>query len=122
MDVDFNRRVAAAVEDFPSDNIDNGGHGLVPFDWWRWPESFCAVLPHCAEKSIAAAVTAVKLESLVRRFNTGGGASRSAPAAANAASRPAQSPARALGAKVASAFGRGGGAATARREENWSEF
>ncbi|WP_339765201.1 methyl-accepting chemotaxis protein [uncultured Hoeflea sp.] len=65
---------------------------------------------------------AVRLESLVRRFNTGGGASRSAPAAANAASRPAQSPARALGAKVASAFGRGGGAATARREENWSEF
>ena len=64
---------------------------------------------------------AVRLESLVRRFNTGGGASRSTPAAASAASRPAQSPARALGAKVASAFGRGG-AATARKDETWSEF
>ena len=64
---------------------------------------------------------AVKLESLVRRFNTGGGASHSAPAVATAASRPAQSPARALGAKVASAFGRGG-AAAARKEESWSEF
>ncbi|MGJ8572773.1 MAG: methyl-accepting chemotaxis protein [Hoeflea sp.] len=65
---------------------------------------------------------AVKLEGLVRRFNTGGGASHSAPAAANASSRPTQSPARALGAKVASAFGLGGGAATARKEEAWSEF
>jgi len=64
---------------------------------------------------------AVKLEGLVRRFNTGGGASHSAPAAANASSRPAQSPARALGAKIASAFGRGG-AATALKEESWSEF
>ena len=65
---------------------------------------------------------AVKLESLVRRFTTGGGAGRSAPVAANAASRPAPSPARALGSKIASAFGRGGGAAAARKEETWSEF
>jgi len=65
---------------------------------------------------------AVKLESLVGRFTTGGSSARSAPAAANASSRPAQSPARALGAKVASAFGMGGGAATAIKEEAWSEF
>jgi len=64
---------------------------------------------------------AVKLESLVRRFNTGGSASHSGPVAATRSSKPAQSPARALGAKVASAFG-GGGAATARKEEAWSEF
>ena len=63
---------------------------------------------------------AVKLEALVRRFNTGGNSVYAAPAAASASSRPAQSPARALGAKVASAFG--GGAATARKEETWSEF
>ncbi|MBU4529611.1 MAG: HAMP domain-containing protein [Hoeflea sp.] len=62
---------------------------------------------------------AVKLESLVRRFNTAGGSGH-APVAANASSRPAQSPARALGAKVASAFGFGGSAA--RKEETWSEF
>jgi methyl-accepting chemotaxis protein len=64
---------------------------------------------------------AVKLEGLVRRFNTGGNGGRSAPAAANTSSKPAQSPARALGAKIASAFGRGG-AATAQKEESWSEF
>ena len=65
---------------------------------------------------------AVKLESLMRRFNTGGNGRRGAPAAATAASRPAKSPARALGAKIASAFGRGGGAAAAKKEESWSEF
>jgi len=59
---------------------------------------------------------AVKLESLMRRFNTGGNGRRGAPAAATAASRPAKSPARALGAKIASAFG------AARKEESWSEF
>ena len=64
---------------------------------------------------------AVKLESLVRRFNTGGNGGRSAPVAANASSRAAQSPARALGAKVASAFGRGS-AANAAKQESWSEF
>lgn len=65
---------------------------------------------------------AVKLEGLVRRFNTGGNGGHRAPAAATAASRPAQSPARALGAKIASAFGRSGGAAAAQKEESWSEF
>lgn len=65
---------------------------------------------------------AVKLEGLVRRFNTGGSASHSAPVAANASSRPAHSPVRTLAGKVASAFGMGGGAAAARKEESWSEF
>ena len=64
---------------------------------------------------------AVKLESLVGRFITGGGASRCVPAAANAGSRPAQSPARVLGAKVASAFGFGGSAAL-KQEQAWDEF
>ncbi|MDP3527176.1 MAG: methyl-accepting chemotaxis protein, partial [Hoeflea sp.] len=61
---------------------------------------------------------AVRLESLVGRFSTGGGSGH-APVAANASSRPARSPARALGAKLASAFGLGG---AARKEETWSEF
>ena len=65
---------------------------------------------------------AVKLEGLVRRFNTGGSGGGQAPATATATSRPTQSPARALGARIASAFGRGGGAATAQKEESWSEF
>lgn len=65
---------------------------------------------------------AVKLEGLVRRFTTDGSASHTTPVAASTTSKPAQSPARALGAKVASAFGFGGGAATAAKEEAWSEF
>ena len=65
---------------------------------------------------------AVKLEGLVRRFTTKSNAPHAAPVAANSSSKPAQSPARALAGKVASAFGMGGGAATARKEESWSEF
>jgi hypothetical protein len=30
VNIDFHGRVATAVEDFPSGNIDNGGHGVVP--------------------------------------------------------------------------------------------
>ncbi|MEQ8307682.1 MAG: methyl-accepting chemotaxis protein [Hoeflea sp.] len=66
---------------------------------------------------------AVKLEGLVGSFNTGAsGSHRSAsgPTPASAASRPAQSPARALGAKIASVFG--GGSAAASKQESWSEF
>ncbi|WP_420409292.1 methyl-accepting chemotaxis protein [Hoeflea sp.] len=66
---------------------------------------------------------AVKLEGLVGRFKTGSAGSHQAasgPAPANAASRPARSPARALGAKIASVFG--GGSAAAAKEDNWSEF
>ncbi|MEP3438554.1 MAG: methyl-accepting chemotaxis protein [Hoeflea sp.] len=68
---------------------------------------------------------AVLLESLVGRFTTGGSRSGhqsgTTPVAANASSRPAHSPARALGAKVASAFGLGK-TATAAKDESWSEF
>lgn len=78
---------------------------------------------------------AIKLEGLVRRFKTGdrpasqaalqasaeGSVQASAPAAASAASKPAPSPARTLGAKVASAFGLGGGGA-AKQEQEWDEF
>jgi len=66
---------------------------------------------------------AVKLEGLVGSFKTGAsGSHRSAsgPTPASAASRPAQSPARALGAKIASVFG--GGSAAASKQESWSEF
>ncbi|WP_322989177.1 methyl-accepting chemotaxis protein [Hoeflea sp.] len=66
---------------------------------------------------------AVKLEGLVGRFKTdsGSGAGHAALVTATSGSKPALSPARALGAKVASAFGLGG-AATAAKQENWSEF
>jgi methyl-accepting chemotaxis protein len=70
---------------------------------------------------------AVKLESLVQRFKTGSAnhhGSASTPVATSSTSKPAMSPARALGAKVASAFGLGGSgsAATSKKEEQWDEF
>ena len=34
-DVDFDGRIAAAVEDFAADNVDNGGHGGVRQSYWR---------------------------------------------------------------------------------------
>ena len=63
---------------------------------------------------------AVKLESLVDRFTTGGGSAHRAPVAANAASRAAHSPARALGARVAMAFS--GRKTPEGKDESWSEF
>ena len=67
---------------------------------------------------------AVKLEGLVSRFKLSGGgsvaAARPAPAPANKASPPAPSPARALGRKIANAFGAGQAAAV--KEEAWDEF
>ncbi|MFT5510841.1 MAG: methyl-accepting chemotaxis protein, partial [Hyphomicrobiaceae bacterium] len=79
---------------------------------------------------------AVNLEALVNRFKINGGGStgttrhapapaRQAPAVANQASRPATSPARALGQKIASAFGGGGNAgasAAVVKQEGWNEF
>ncbi|EDQ32775.2 Methyl-accepting chemotaxis protein [Hoeflea phototrophica DFL-43] len=74
---------------------------------------------------------AVKLESLVQRFKTGGTATGrvaaqspargNAPAPASANARPTASPARALGAKIASAFG-GGASSAKKQEEQWDEF
>ncbi|MCY0095040.1 methyl-accepting chemotaxis protein [Hoeflea ulvae] len=74
---------------------------------------------------------AVRLDSLVARFATGASAGRAAPraipqhpkapVAATPLSRPAQSPARALGAKVASAFGLGT-ATKDPRDDQWDGF
>jgi len=67
---------------------------------------------------------AVNLETLVSRFKLSTGSTaavppRQAPAQASQASQPAPSPARALGQKIASAFG-GGQAAV--KQEAWDEF
>ena len=86
---------------------------------------------------------AVRLEGLVRRFKTGAAghapvanrpaaksataASPAQPSAASATSVPQKSPARALGQKIASAFGMGGGggaasAAAVKHDDDWTEF
>jgi methyl-accepting chemotaxis protein len=64
---------------------------------------------------------AEQLFALLGEFNVGGGAvsHRSAPVAANAASRPAMSPARQMTAKVAHAFH---GNAAIKSGDSWEEF
>jgi methyl-accepting chemotaxis protein len=75
------------------------------------------------EESTAAtnrlAEEAANLARLIARFKLGGSAS--APHAANQGNRPVASPARALGKKLAGAFG-GGKAATAAAASEWEEF
>jgi methyl-accepting chemotaxis protein len=72
------------------------------------------------------ATQAAALNELLAQFKlgesagAGAGVSVSAPRVATPASRPAASPARALGAKIASAFG--GGASAAAVKQEWSEF
>jgi methyl-accepting chemotaxis protein len=66
------------------------------------------------------ATQAAALNELLAQFKLGESAGTSAPRVATPASRPAASPARALGAKIASAFG--GGASAAAVKQEWSEF
>jgi methyl-accepting chemotaxis protein len=68
--------------------------------------------------SHSLATQAAALNELLAQFKLNDGAS--APRAATPASRPAQSPARALGAKIASAFG--GSSSAAALKQEWSEF
>jgi methyl-accepting chemotaxis protein len=67
---------------------------------------------------------AARLDGLVRRFEIGGAPRKpvSSSAPARAAAEPVRSPARALGARLVSAFAGGGNAAAARSEESWNEF
>ncbi len=69
-----------------------------------------------ASHGLAEQVTS--LNALLAQFRLGQDA-RSAIQSAGAATAPAPSPARALGRRIASAFG---GSATARKQEEWSEF
>ncbi|MGV2184542.1 methyl-accepting chemotaxis protein [Rhizobium rhizogenes] len=75
------------------------------------------------EESTAAtnrlAEEATNLARLIARFKLGGASS--APRAVGQDSRPVASPARALGQKIAGAFG-GGRAATAAAAKDWEEF
>lgn len=86
-----------------------------------------AMVEQSTAASHSLAKEAASLNQLLSRFNLGNGesVSRSVPAAsaprdASTASRPAASPARALGRKIASAFG--GGSAAVAVAQDWEEF
>jgi methyl-accepting chemotaxis protein len=87
-----------------------------------------AMVEQSTAASHSLAKEAASLNQLLARFNVGNseGASRSVPAApapkvASNHSRPAASPARALGRKIASAFG-GGASSAAVAPATWEEF
>jgi methyl-accepting chemotaxis protein len=76
------------------------------------------------EQSTAAshglAEQAAALNALLAQFKLGTETRSAIQPARAAAHAPAPSPARALGHRIASAFG--GGAAAARKQEEWDEF
>jgi methyl-accepting chemotaxis protein len=78
-----------------------------------------AMVEQTTAASHSLAAQAAALNQLLSQFKLGEG-SVSAPRVANGASRPAASPARALGNRVASAFG--GGSSAAAMKKDWSEF
>ncbi len=81
-----------------------------------------AMVEQTTAASHSLASQAAALTELLAQFNLGEGnrATGTAPRAASPASRPAASPARALGNRIASAFGGGSSAAAVKQE--WSEF
>ncbi len=77
-----------------------------------------AMVEQTTAASHSLATQAAALNELLAQFKLGEGVG--APRAATSASRPVASPVRALGAKIASAFG--GGASSAAVKQEWSEF
>jgi methyl-accepting chemotaxis protein len=77
-----------------------------------------AMVEQTTAASHSLASQAAALNGLLAQFRLGEAAG--APRAATTASRPSASPARALGARIASAFGSGASAAAVKQE--WSEF
>jgi methyl-accepting chemotaxis protein len=77
---------------------------------------------NAASHSLASEARA--LAKLLEQFKLGGAqlATASAPVVASQHSRPAASPARQLGNRLAKAFGGGGAAAAVKHEPEWSEF
>jgi methyl-accepting chemotaxis protein len=80
-----------------------------------------AMVEQSTAASHSLAKEAASLSQLLSQFNLGGGAAPVAIRAASEASRPAPSPARALGRKIAGAFG-GAKSAPAAQEQSWEEF
>jgi methyl-accepting chemotaxis protein len=78
-----------------------------------------AMVEQTTAASHSLSAQAAALNELLSQFKLGGGAV-SVPRAVNSSSRPTASPARALGNRIASAFGSGSSAAAMKQE--WAEF
>ncbi|CAG0980772.1 Methyl-accepting chemotaxis protein II [Rhizobiaceae bacterium] len=118
---EINRHVAAIVDAAREQTIGLEEINTAVTQMDQAAQQNAAMVEQSTAASHSLAHEAAALNQLLSQFRLSGGA----PRAANQASRPAASPARALVQKVAGAFGRGGvatAAAPAAAADKWEEF
>ncbi len=129
---EINRHVGAIVESSREQSVGLQEINTAVNTMDQGTQQNAAMVEESTAASHSLAREAAALNQLLSRFNLGqGGAqaaaaptrSNAAPAVASAVSRPAASPARALGRKIASAFGgQSAAAGAAVSRDNWEEF
>ncbi|WP_311273652.1 MULTISPECIES: methyl-accepting chemotaxis protein [unclassified Rhizobium] len=125
---EINRHITAIVESSREQSVGLQEINTAVNTMDQGTQQNAAMVEQSTAASHSLAKEAASLNQLLARFNVGNseGASRSVPAApapkvASNHSRPAASPARALGRKIASAFG-GAASSAAVAKESWEEF
>ncbi|WP_416409494.1 methyl-accepting chemotaxis protein [Agrobacterium rosae] len=124
---EINRHIGAIVESSREQSVGLQEINTAVNTMDQGTQQNAAMVEQSTAASHSLAKEAASLNQLLSRFNLGDGASasRSVPASApvrsaSSTSRPAPFPARALGRKIAGAFG--GGSAAAVAHDSWEEF
>ncbi len=125
---EINRHISAIVESSREQSVGLQEINTAVNTMDQGTQQNAAMVEQSTAASHSLAKEAASLNQLLSRFKLGNGegASRAAPVqapvkSASSASRPAPSPARALGRKIAGAFG-GGSSAAAVAQDTWEEF
>jgi methyl-accepting chemotaxis protein len=119
---EINRHVDAIVESSREQSVGLQEINTAVNTMDQGTQQNAAMVEQSTAASHSLAKEAASLNELLSRFNLGQGGGRNAAAPAqiaSSASRPAPSPARALGRKIAGAFGGGSSAAAT---QSWEEF
>ncbi|TWF54775.1 HAMP domain-containing methyl-accepting chemotaxis protein [Neorhizobium alkalisoli] len=122
---EINRHIAAIVESSREQAVGLQEINTAVNTMDQGTQQNAAMVEQSTAASHSLAKEAASLNQLLSRFNIGqGGSAATAPARAAAeTARPVASPARALGRKIASAFGGGSSAAAVKQaEQSWEEF
>ncbi|MCM2475532.1 HAMP domain-containing protein [Rhizobium sp. CG5] len=124
---EINRHIGAIVESSREQSVGLQEINTAVNTMDQGTQQNAAMVEQSTAASHSLAKEAASLNQLLSRFNLGQGesASRAMPSpapvrSASSASKPAASPARALGRKIAGAFGSGSAAAVA--QDTWEEF
>ncbi len=125
---EINRHIHAIVESSREQSVGLQEINTAVNTMDQGTQQNAAMVEQSTAASHSLAKEAASLNQLLQRFNLGNGESMSrsmpaasAPKAASNHSAPAASPARALGRKIASAFG-GGSSSAAVAQDTWEEF